>query len=280
MLEIHKLGSKQHIYAYNENDDKYEDDEAATKHVSWDFLWDFEVLLNDDSSSTDNAAYIFLDNSILGELNLNNVSDFQENYFFIKIPIVFNSSTNLNLMYNPMIKLKLLNIVGIPINKINANFPINYTQVKGYHIVDDIISDYIFITLDVKPYKSLSNYGSNKITLTKIINTIEGYTNPNKYKINLKKILELGHLMKCFYVLNSNDTLVNSLKYSFGFNGYINNLTNLQLQIKNNNINYCTFIEDNIKTDKKDKNNKNDIKSIIDEIEKDTEIKINLKNKK
>ena len=56
MLNIKRL-------AENANFDENVTQQAAveatrTKHVSWDFLWDFELLLQEDSSSTDNAALV------------------------------------------------------------------------------------------------------------------------------------------------------------------------------------------------------------------------------
>ena len=41
--------------------------------------------------------------------------------------------------------------------------------------------------------------------------------------------------------------LIRSLYYSFGLNGYIKNIKNIQKLIKNNSINYCNFIDDNDK---------------------------------
>ena len=144
-------------------------------------------LLNDNLTIGSFDQSIFLKESILSNLNLDNIEAFQKDYFFIEIPIIFNSFENKDYQYVPMIKISLKNIVGVPLNLINANFPINHTQLNGYHVITDVETDYIKITLDIKPYKTLSNYGNNKITLTKILNEIEGYPNSNNYKVSLKK---------------------------------------------------------------------------------------------
>ena len=47
----------------------------------------------------------------------------------------------------------------------------------------------------------------------------------------------MGHIMKCFYILHDNTELVNALHYTFGFNGYIDNICGLQENIKNKFIN-------------------------------------------
>jgi DNA mismatch repair ATPase MutS len=47
--------------------------------------------------------------------------------------------------------------------------------------------------------------------------------------------------MKCFYYLNKNVGIINSLYFSFGFNGYLKNLETLQNFINNNVMNYCNY---------------------------------------
>jgi DNA mismatch repair ATPase MutS len=47
--------------------------------------------------------------------------------------------------------------------------------------------------------------------------------------------------MKCFYCLNKNETIIDSLYFSFGFNGYLKNLETLQNFINNKVMNYCNY---------------------------------------
>ena len=47
--------------------------------------------------------------------------------------------------------------------------------------------------------------------------------------------------MKCFYFLNKNNGFIESLYFSFGFNGYIKNIEKLQDFINKNIINYCSY---------------------------------------
>lgn len=144
------------------------------------------LLNEDDTIGTFDQKY-FLQENILSELNIADSDSFRKDYFFIQLPINFNSYENSNFKYIHMIKLSLKNIVGIPLNLINANFPINYTQLNGYQVITDVETDYIKITLDIKPFKTLLNYGNNKIMITKILSEIEGYPNTNQYKVYLKK---------------------------------------------------------------------------------------------
>ena len=56
MLKIKRLAENSR---YDEDDTQQAMIESSrSKHVSWDFLWDFELLLQEDSSSTDNAALV------------------------------------------------------------------------------------------------------------------------------------------------------------------------------------------------------------------------------
>ena len=62
---------------------------------------------------------------------------------------------------------------------------------------------------------------------------------PNKIRIS--KIGEIGHTMRCFYQLYKNKELHDTLQYTFGLNGYIDNLTGLRKNISAKNINICKF---------------------------------------
>ena len=61
------------------------------------------------------------------------------------------------------------------------------------------------------------------------------------YSLRMTKIFELGQLMKCFYYLNKNTSFINSLYFSFGFNGYVKNIEMLQKYISNKVMNYCSY---------------------------------------
>jgi DNA mismatch repair ATPase MutS len=51
----------------------------------------------------------------------------------------------------------------------------------------------------------------------------------------------MGHILKCFYELHDNKEYNNSLLYSFGFNGYIDNISGLSRNISNKNMNKARF---------------------------------------
>jgi hypothetical protein len=60
---------------------------------------------------------------------------------------------------------------------------------------------------------------------------------PNKFSI--KKFSQIGHIMKCFYKLYQNEEFITALKYSFGLNGYMDNLNGIRRNIMDKHINVC-----------------------------------------
>jgi len=77
------------------------------------------------------------------------------------------------------------------------------------------------------------------------------------FKISFRKMAEIGTVLKHFYQLNYNDTYNTSFLYSFGFNGYIDNLEGLIDNIQKENLHFAEFksvnesTRDNTTTDKK-----------------------------
>ena len=61
------------------------------------------------------------------------------------------------------------------------------------------------------------------------------------YKLSYNKIGELGHVLKCFYDIYSNLEYNSAFLYSFGFNGYMENIQGLSENIKNGHIHLAKF---------------------------------------
>ena len=73
------------------------------------------------------------------------------------------------------------------------------------------------------------------------------------YTLSINKIGGLGHVLKCFYEIYSDQCYNDAFLYSFGFHGYIDNIEGLIGNIDNKYINYVTFV----KNGKNEKNGKN-----------------------
>lgn len=74
------------------------------------------------------------------------------------------------------------------------------------------------------------------------------------FQLSISKITQFGHILKTFYDLYSNEEYNDAFMHSFGFNGYIDNIEGLIININNRKINFTTFT--NGKKDKKLNKNK------------------------
>ena len=58
---------------------------------------------------------------------------------------------------------------------------------------------------------------------------------------SILKLTEIGELLKAYYILYNRHDFAESLKYSFGFEGYINNLLGLYENLSLNRVSFATF---------------------------------------
>lgn len=77
------------------------------------------------------------------------------------------------------------------------------------------------------------------IGMEKEFNKIE----PNDF--SLKKIKQIGHVMKCFYQLYNKTEYHQTLEYSFGLNGYLDNLRGLGKRLREKQVNPCKIVSNN-----------------------------------
>jgi hypothetical protein len=96
------------------------------------------------------------------------------------------------------------------------------------------------ICLNKKTYQPfLENMDSHKAVLEKMVSEfIE--IKPNGF--TLQKFKQIGHVMKCFYQLYNKTEYHDTLSYSFGFNGYLDNLLGLGKRLKNKEVSACKII--------------------------------------
>lgn len=81
----------------------------------------------------------------------------------------------------------------------------------------------------------------------------------SNFQLSFRKLAEIGKVLKYFYQLNYNEEYSTSFLYSFGFNGYVDNLEGLIDNIQNENLHFAKFI--NIKAGKEAKKNNNILKN-------------------
>jgi len=127
---------------------------------------------------------------------------------------------NIKYINNTLLELK--DYISKAINKY-SNF-LNYSQhLKTYSLFNE----------EIRKNSAIFNAYYNELTSLQ------------PYNFSIHKLTELGQLMKCFYYLNKNTGFIESLHFSFGFNGYIKNIEKLQEFINKNILNYCSYNEKN-----------------------------------
>jgi len=95
----------------------------------------------------------------------------------------------------------------------------------------------------------------HKAILEEYKNNLEKITD---FQVSFRKLAEIGTVLKYFYQLNYNETYNTSFLYSFGFNGYIDNLEGLIDNIQKENLQFAKF---NNHTTKDTKDTKSKTKS-------------------
>ena len=106
-----------------------------------------------------------------------------------------------------------------------------------YSIVS--MENFIEINKNKKTYEKFANETQNHwFVLKKLLIEIE---NLKPFSLNINKITELGYMLKCYYRLYSNIEYENALKYSFEFEGYINNIIGIHENIASKHLHFATF---------------------------------------
>ena len=99
------------------------------------------------------------------------------------------------------------------------------------------ITNYIHQTTDYTTYRSfILELNNHKLTLENLHDQIKTIT---PYKAGFRKGIKLGYLLQKFYVINQDRSFSESLLFSFGFHGYLDNITQLQKNIAQKNLNFC-----------------------------------------
>lgn len=130
---------------------------------------------------------IEISQSILDILKSPSVENLDSSYILIQLPFNYFSYDNQYIEITDFFKISFNNLFGLSINGINADYPINYQKLQGFHEVLSVLNK---DTFTIKTgYISLKNGigGGSKIQMMKILNTEEGYPDANNYTIMLKK---------------------------------------------------------------------------------------------
>ena len=116
---------------------------------------------------------------------------------------------------------------------------------KNY--LDESIEKMHCFTEVIKDLPSYSEFTNVSLQHMKILETMKaelGTVSPFNHTFN--KFYEMGYMLKMYYILHINKEYEESLKYSLGMNGYIENMCHLHDKIISGDIHFSTFTSENI----------------------------------
>ena len=103
------------------------------------------------------------------------------------------------------------------------------------------MNNYLKHSSDLNSHQEFNSHLKNKINiLTEFKEKISSIT---PYELSFKKIFEIGHILKYFYELHTEQQYNDAFLYSFGFNGYIDCLEGLSQGIEERKLNIVEYID-------------------------------------
>lgn len=148
-------------------------------------------LFSDIYKETNNELSSFVFDIFNINISNNNYTDIIEKinnkFILFNTDIIFNSDLNNNYkLVECSLQLSFLDICGVEVGYINANYPINSEQYQSSHKIIKIIDDNFFqIEIIKKPF--INKVIKKNIKIYKIVDTIEGYIDSNEYNIILDR---------------------------------------------------------------------------------------------
>ena len=119
----------------------------------------------------------------------------------------------------------------------------NHFKIINSYLDNTIYSmeNYYKYSKELITHEEFNNNLITKISTLKNINTkLKSITEYNLY--NIGKFKEIGNILKYFYELHSEKEYDDAIMYSLGFNGYIDCIEGLQINILERKMNFATFI--------------------------------------
>jgi energy-coupling factor transporter ATP-binding protein EcfA2 len=112
------------------------------------------------------------------------------------------------------------------------------------HITHSIanMSAFNSLNMGLDTYRTFCNVTREKCATLSSFN--EELSSIKPFKAGFSKIAEIGYMLKCFYRLHANPEYEDALRYSVGFEGYMNNMTGISENISLGNLSYATYSND------------------------------------
>lgn len=111
-----------------------------------------------------------------------------------------------------------------------------------------------FLKYSIHSMNTFTQLHKNKSTYTLFCNETEKHTSDltdfllelesiEPFQLNISKLTQLGYMLKCYYHFFKNPLYNDALKYSFEFEGYINNIRGIHENILAKHIHFAEFDE-------------------------------------
>jgi hypothetical protein len=108
------------------------------------------------------------------------------------------------------------------------------------------IDNYLKYSEDLETHQTFNmNLKERRATLIEMYNKINKISN---YEFKIKKISEIGYVLKYFYEIYSDVTYNDAMMYSFGFNGYLDCIEGIQTNIEERKLGFAKFTNKRRKT--------------------------------
>jgi hypothetical protein len=88
-------------------------------------------------------------------------------------------------------------------------------------------------------YSGFSNEVNSNLGILRRLNSELQFINP--FSNSVKKLNEIGYMLKCFYKLYSDSEYTSALRFSMGFEGYINNLLGVNDNLTKGVVSFAKF---------------------------------------
>jgi hypothetical protein len=160
--------------------------------------------------------------------------------FYILLPTRFNGSQP---TYNMVINMQFRYIGGIPLNELNAEFPIDENHTLGYQTVYSASSSVVNIAINTIPYYFSSgtnappiSFGGSGVYISKVTKIETGYNSPSAYQITLPRTIQ--HVIMAKMI----DSAFPNTLYSFSGNPLSQNNKIYWQNLDDGDVTYSTLI--------------------------------------
>jgi len=122
--------------------------------------------------------------------------------------------------------------------------------------IEDEMNTFLDHSSTLKSYEKFNDIVRKRLkVLTEVRDTI---TSINPCEISYEKLMDMGKVLKWFYIMHTDEDINDAMLFSFGFIGYIENLQGIQTNIDAFKMNYGTILEERTKKSSKKKKKKNE----------------------